>query len=383
MTDRSSELHFLIELALDRSIAGRERLAEHIGDLCSGDHRSLSEQERDLIAEILKKLLSDFEQPIRERLSHRLAKSRDAPHDLIVNLANDTIEVAKPVLMESGLLRDPDLIGIVHHRGRQHQIAVACRRNLSEAVADALVEEGDEDVIKTLLENEDARIPEATMAYLVEESKRVDSFQEPLVNRPDLPPQLAEKLYWWVAAALRERILDNFDIQPTELDDAMEQTVGELSKDRIGEGEQTTPDTTAADELAKAIAAKAPITPDLMLKVLRRGEIPLFESLFGEASKLKPPILQRVLYDMGGEGLAIACRALQMPKQTFATIFMLTRSDGKVMKPRDLSRATKLFDSVSHDNAMEVLKSWQRDPDYQDAIERLRAGGARTSGGER
>ena len=38
--------------------------------------------------------------------------------------------------MESGLLRDPDLIGIVHHRGRQHQIAVACRRNLSEAVAD-------------------------------------------------------------------------------------------------------------------------------------------------------------------------------------------------------------------------------------------------------
>ena len=101
MTDRSSELHFLIELALDRSIAGRERLAEHIGDLCSGEQRSLSEQERDLIAEILKKLLNDFELPIRERLSHRLAKSRDAPHDLIVNLANDTIEVAKPVLMES------------------------------------------------------------------------------------------------------------------------------------------------------------------------------------------------------------------------------------------------------------------------------------------
>ncbi|GAG29090.1 unnamed protein product, partial [marine sediment metagenome] len=42
-----------------------------------------------------------------------------------------------------------------------------------------------------------------------------------------------------------------------------------------------------------------------------------------------------------------------------------------------------LFDTVSHDNAVEVLKSWQRDPDYQDAIERLRAGGARTSGGER
>ena len=109
MADRSSQLHFLIELALDRSIAGRERLAEHVGDLCAGEKSKLTEQERDLISEILKKLLNDFELPIRERLSHRLAKSRNAPHDLIVNLANDRIEVAKPVLLESRLLRDPDL----------------------------------------------------------------------------------------------------------------------------------------------------------------------------------------------------------------------------------------------------------------------------------
>jgi uncharacterized protein (DUF2336 family) len=383
MADRSSQLHFLIELALDRSIAGRERLAEHVGDLCAGEKSKLTEQERDLISEILKKLLNDFELPIRERLSHRLAKSRNAPHDLIVNLANDRIEVAKPVLLESRLLRDPDLIGIVHHRGRQHQITVACRRNLSEAVSDALVEEGDEDVIKTLLENEDARISEATMTYLVEESKRVDSFQEPLVNRPDLPPQLAKMLYWWVAAALRTRILENFEIHPSELDDAMEAAVGELSPEPTSDSGETARETTAADALAKAIAAKAPITPNLMLKVLRRGEIPLFESLFGEASGLKAPMLQRVLYDMGGEGLAIACRAMQMPKQSFATIFMLTRSDGKVMKPRALSRATKLFDSVSTEDALAVLKSWQRNPDYQDAIERIHADTSRASGADR
>ncbi len=120
-----------------------------------------------------------------------------------------------------------------------------------------------------------------------------------------------------------------------------------------------------------------------MLKVLRRGEIPLFESLFGEASGLKAPMLHRVLYDMGGEGLAIVCRALQMPKQGFATIFMLTRSDGEVMKPRDLSRATKLFDSVSTTDALAVLKSWQRDPDYQDAIERIHASTPRASGADR
>jgi hypothetical protein len=62
---------------------------------------------------------------------------------------------------------------------------------------------------------------------------------------------------------------------------------------------------------------------------------------------------------------------------------MLTRSDGKVMKPRDLSRATKLFDSVSTEDALAVLKSWQRNPDYQDAIERIHADTSRASGADR
>jgi uncharacterized protein (DUF2336 family) len=375
MTDRSDDLHFLIELALDRSIEGRERLTEVIGDLCTGEHRRLSEQESDLISEILKKLLDDLERPIRQRLSEKLATSHSAPHDLIVTLANDAIEIARPLLMESELLGDPDLVEIVRHRGRQHQLAVACRRSLSEIVSEVLVEEGDEDVIKTLLENQDARISEGTMAYLVEQSKRVDSFQEPLVQRRDLPRDLAKKLYWWVAAALRMRILESFDIHPSELDDAIEDSVASISQEESERDDTRRPK--ASESLAKAIAAQTKITGSLLINVLRRGELPLFESLFSELSGLRPANAQRVVFDTGGEGLAIACRAVGLNKHDFATIFMLTRSEGKVMQPRDLSRATKVFDSVSVDEAVSILKTWQRDDGYQRAIQGVRSASKR------
>ena len=36
----------------------------------------------------------------------------------------------------------------------------------------------------------------ATMAYPVEKSKRIDSYQNPLLHRPDLGPDLAKRMYW-------------------------------------------------------------------------------------------------------------------------------------------------------------------------------------------
>ena len=107
--------------------------------------------------------------------------------------------------------------------------------------------------------------------------------------------------------------------------------------------------------------------------MLRQGEINLFEALFGALSGLKATRLQSVLYDSGGEGLAIACRAIEMPKPTFATIFLLSRRGrpGKQdVDPRELSHALLLFDKMNPNAAGEVMKGWRRDWRYQDAIER-------------
>jgi len=366
------DLQYLLNLALDKSMEGRRALTATIGDLFGEEDRVLTERERALMTDILNKLVHECEMAVRRDLSERLAKAPNPPHDLILHLANDEIEVAQPILRRSSVLHDVELIEIIRHRTQLHQLAIAMRRALSEHVTDALVETGNVDVIKALLENQDARISEATLLYLAEESRQVDSYQEPLIKRKDLNPEIAERMYLWVSAALREYILENCELHPSELDDQLEHIPRELSSNR----QQHRAD--AADSparvLAKHIADQKKITPEFLVQVLRQGEIRLFEALFAELSGIQPPRLNHVLYDSGGEGLAVACRALRMPKTSFATIFLLSRRGRpgrQVVDPRELSRSLLLFDKVHPSTAEDVVAAWRRDPKYVSAIERL------------
>ncbi len=372
------DLQFLLDLALDKSVEGRHALTATIGDLFDQQDDVLSERERALMTDILRKLIHDCEKAVRRDLSERLAAVPNPPHELIVALANDEIEVAEPILKQSKLLRDAELIGVIRHRTQQHQLAIAMRRSLSEYVSDALVETGNIDVIKVLLENSDAKISEATMEYLAEESRRVDTYQEPLLRRDDLKPELAERMYLWVSAALRSHIVETFDVDPSQIDDHLERASGSFARGpeprQVQPGQAEPENETPADALARRLTEQRKVTPDFLVQVLRQGEVPLFEALFGALSGLKAPRLQDVLYNSGGEGLAIACRAMEMPKPTFATIFLLSRrghTGKQVVDPSELSRALLLFDKITLAAAATVMKSWSRGWKYQDAVEKV------------
>ena len=380
MKDQDQNLDSLLKLALDKSVEGREQLTARIAQLSLEREHMLSDQERDLIFEILDKLIHEFEIPIRERLADRLSRNPAAPRALVVALANDEFSVAQPVLLRSALLTDEELISIIQHRSRQHQIAIARRRDISEAVSDELVGTQDTDVITALLENSSANISEATLAYLTEQARHIDSYQEPLVHRQDLTSDIAMRLYWIVAANLRNEILNAYDIHPTSLDDALESSVLEVAEElRNGEAgmEQT------AAELARQMASEQSITAGLMIKTLRQGQVPLFEALFEEWSGITQPRRSEILYDPGGEGLAIVCIARGVSKQDFATLFLLSRSagsGGQKTSPGDLARASHLFDRTNRDDAGHVLRNWQRAPAFQAAVRDLEMSKAKSRG---
>src|SRR3546814_19537168 len=103
-------------------------------------------------------------------------------------------------------------------RAEEHRMAIALRNDVSVAVAEALLEKSGPDVIEALIRNTDVMLSRRAMEMLVAESKRVDRFQEPLLDRADLPPELAYRMYWWVSAALRDYILKRFEIELTRRD---------------------------------------------------------------------------------------------------------------------------------------------------------------------
>lgn len=367
--EQTIDADYLFQLARQKSQESRASLAQVIMELFEEQRGTLTDRERSLMYGILQSIVREIEMSVRKAVASRLAHMQDVPRDLLTQLSNDEIEVAFPVLTECGLLRDADLIDVVRMRTLEHQLAVAMRREVSEAVSDALVEGGHESVIVTLLKNADARISSNTMEYLVQQSQRVDAFQEPIVHRQDLRPDLAKKMFMWVSAALRQHVIDNFQLDKQTVDDLLEQ----VAIEELESGPRE-PTTGRAEELARILKEEGLVTVDMLITALREGEVPLFVSMFCKLTELREYLIMRLLFEPGGEGLAIACRGIGVGKAEFSEIFILSRK-AKAQDNQEIREALPsvldFYDAMSGKAAAEVLRMWRRGSDYLGAIRQL------------
>ena len=359
------EARRLFELARTKTRDGRESLYDAIAEMFERRGDELDHHERDLMADILARLSHDVEMSVRAALANRLSSKPDAPAELINMLANDEIQVAYKILSSSPVLRDTDLVEVVRHRTLQHQLAVAIRRDLTEDVSAALVETGNEDVIVTLLNNQDARISSTVLEYLAEESKRIDAYQKPLVRRPDLPSQLAEKMYAWVSAAVRKYIVENFEVDVHDLDDELSRSMEDAIVSKPDEEEA------AAVRLVEKLNDAGELTPEFVLKSLRQGQISLFELSFAKLTGLRPVLMRRIIYEPGGEALGIACRAIDIDRPTFLLIYRLSRraqTDGASLSKTEVVTLSRFYDQTTREAAFLVLRRWQRDQSFLNAL---------------
>ena len=285
-------------------------------------------------------------------------------------LANDDVEVAYPILAYNKVLQDADLIEVIRHRTLEHQLAIAIREDVSEAVSDALVQTGKERVVRTLLENHNAAISSSTMEYLVEQSRRIDSFHEPILNRGDLDPSLTQRMFMWVSAALRQYILDTYEMDPDLVDDMLEKAALES----IGAQSQPRGSASKAQELVARLADDDAVTPELLVTLLQDGEIPLFMTMFQRLTGLRERLVKRLVFEPGGEGLAIACKSAGLGKAIFSSVFTLTRKarpgTDKATR-RDIRQVLNLYDHMTEDSAQHVVRRWQRNVGYLAATREL------------
>ncbi|MFC4270637.1 DUF2336 domain-containing protein [Sneathiella chungangensis] len=372
MTDsQNEELDRLIALSKDSSKRGRRQLFNNITELFLKDEERMSQQEHALVIGILSKLLSEIETTIRQNLAEELADLEDVPHGLITLLANDEIDVARPILFKSHLLAEPDLIEIIQNRSKEHLLAIAERDDLNTTLSDLLISHGDEDVISHLIENGDAKISRKSMEYLVEESRRIDRFQEPLVARHDIPADLAHKMFWWVSAALRRHILEHFEIDELELHEKIvAATKTEYRYDVAAKSSN-------ADKLIAELVKRKELNEKFLVQALRGRQIRLFVIGLAELSGLDYLKISRFIYDPNAEALLVVLKALEFSRSSFSSVYLLTRNishDEKVKnttRPEEVEIIMKIYDKLSAKSAKMTLRFWQLERDYLEAIEKL------------
>ncbi|MCR9073386.1 MAG: DUF2336 domain-containing protein [Alphaproteobacteria bacterium] len=200
------------KLSREATPDARGEVADALGR--SIDGADFSAAERDIALDIVRRLAGDIEQQVRRSLADAVRNSVGLPHDVAVKLAKDVADVSLPIIRDSVVLTDGDLVSIVEEGDSDKQLAIAGRQEVSEVVAGALVERGNEDVVVAVVSNPGAALNEPSLGKALERFGDSPRLQEPMVGRATLPIGIAERLVSLVSDKLKDQLLSRHEISP-------------------------------------------------------------------------------------------------------------------------------------------------------------------------
>ena len=293
---------------------------------------------------------------VRRNLAERLAAAGAAPHDLVTRLANDQIEVARPVLEKSGVLRNADLLAIVRERGQEHLVAVSKRDTVDEEVSDALVARGDDAVLESLARNRGAALSRGAMEVMVTRSQRNEALHEPLVRRHNLPPDLMHEMFFWVSSALRANILATTeDMDESRIDALLAETSRALERGGLPPED---PKWSGPRSSIREREVQDELSPTFVVDLLRRKKIAECIVGFASLADIDESTAQRVLFQAGSEALAVACKAAGFDRNAFSNMMLLTAKEG-VHKAGAKFELFDLYDKVTERTAQRTMRFWR------------------------
>jgi uncharacterized protein (DUF2336 family) len=352
-----SNMHRLAQLAANPEDTTREEIYLAVASLYRVQDVHLNERERALMNDILRRLTKDVEMTIRISLAERLADDTTAPHDLILMLIDDRIEVARPIILRSPLLTVEDMLKLVADCGPAHQEALAERPNIGEKVSAALADSEHESVLSALVHNATARISKDTFRQLAAKSRRMERLQEPLAQRSDMPTEVAMRMCDFVSATLKNFIVRNYTVEPVHIEQALAEARATIRQQTDSPAAQSVSN---SGKLIDKLFVAGQLKASFLIRVLQQGNVDLFE--LGLARLLDMPLdgARQILYEHGAGPVAMICRAVGIDRCVFPTVYNLSR------KARAIRPVISAVDMVEVDGVFSKLSK-------TDALARVRA----------
>lgn len=361
--DRSSKMtpllvrlydsHKLYSLAKDGKPAARAELTQAVTDLFE---TTLTAREEELLADVLIGLMRQAERDLRRALAEKLSKFDNVPLRLVLHLANDEIAIATPILRDSTVLSDLDLIYIIKSQGPAYWQAIAARGTLSRQLVDILAETRDPDTALVLTKNERVALTRYALEILTDMAQNQESLARPLLMRPEIPEALARQLYEHVGADLKNYIDAFFgDLDSRQARKAADSLIVAFA-DR--QAEEFMPASWMIRD-AREKAETKHISPLLMLETLQKGKIPEFIAEFAEYTGISARQIHDFLRQPCPRGLVIACRAFNIQKSELAKFYLMThrmRSKSRIISQTDMAALLQYFDRVRPETAMKIIR---------------------------
>ena len=356
------ELPALFELAHDRSESGRLSLCKKITEVFFTPSAALTENEQSLVNQLIEDLLRDSSIAVRQALITEFANAVSVPRPLAIKVAKGPIDIARATLVANDNLLDEDLIEIINMISTDHAAAIATRQQINEAVSDALVATGDLGVMQIVAENLGTKLSGRAMDILIDAARLASFLQKPILERPELNPDSAIRLYWWTARELRRATLERFGFGPGKLSTALNKATEEILSALNLQKE----DDNAMRHLADWLEERGALNISLLAPLLRMAHYRLFNIVLARLSNLDLQYVDMINSNAAnGRMMVVLCRALGIEKGNFVSIFLMARGgrqDDQIVHPRELSQVIQAYDKLDPAMAMSLIDSWRTDP---------------------
>jgi uncharacterized protein (DUF2336 family) len=274
----------------------------------------LSEDDRAAAEGALLMLLDDASPLVRQAMAEVFACSTDAPAAIVQALSHDQPSVALPVLEQSPLLIDADLVDLVAIGNGETQCAIARRVNLPASVCAAIAEVGSASAALELIENPYAELASFSWDRIVERHGHLAAIREAMLMLEDLPAatrvELVAKLSDTLAQFVVARNWLSADRAVRIASEARDRSTVNIAARSSGDDMRG---------LVRHLRATGQLTAGLILRALLSGNLELFDHALAELSDMPQPRVSALLHDRGHPSLqhALLVRA-GLPESTFA-----------------------------------------------------------------
>src|SRR3990167_5682030 len=154
----------------------------------------LTDKEKSFAEEIIGILAEDAADLVRRTLAVTLRASPIRPREIARKLAADIEAVAIPILQDSPVLTDEDLVELVLSVTAAKQAAIASRDTLSITVTETITEHGAVEAVRALAANRGAEWTDKAFDDTIRRYWRDEIVQAGLIRRDFIPTHIAEKM---------------------------------------------------------------------------------------------------------------------------------------------------------------------------------------------
>lgn len=282
------------------------------------DSVDLTGDDKDHADQVLELLASDTAVLVRRALAVTLRNSPKLPHDIALRLAKDVEAVAVPVLKNSPVLTDEDLVEIALAGSSDKQVAIAGRETLSEGLAEVIALYGSREAVETVAANDGAIFSDDAYDGVLKRFGDHDGVKGALISRRELPLHVTEKLVAMVTGELFDRLVNKHELPPQL---AIEIASGVRERATLDLVEQAGLSSDPA-RFVQQLHLNGRLTPSLIMRALCLGHMGFVEYAMAELAGVPRSKAWLMIHDAGALGLKTVFERAGLPSGMFTAFRM-------------------------------------------------------------